>query len=555
MKNLVKTVLWLLLAASLLVSCTQSGSSSANQATGKTVLNIAGDGEIPTADSTNTGNTISSGVLYYVQEGLVRLDPDGNPTPGVAESWEVDETGTIYTFHLREDAYWENGVPVVADDFIFSWQRLADPTFAAVSANQLVLSGIVNSEAILAGELPVTDLGIAAPDEHTIVITLVQPNTYFLKEVGSTIFYPLNREFVTGLGDLYATDAEKHLSNGPFTFEEWDGTGLSWSYVKNEYYWDKDSIYLTQINVEVIKDQGTKVSLYEAGELDSISITGDYFAQYKDDPGLVQVPSLSASNVEIGIAHDQNNFEATANGALVNVNIRKALFYAVDREELITYILEGQGTPAVGIIADGIANNPGTGASIGEDTGNQVYFDGDLAREYWEKGLAELGVTSITLELLTSDSDSAKKVGEYLQNQWQEELPGLIIDYVPVVTSVRFERMMNFDFDLALGGWSGGFDPLSYIEQHNITSAHNHSQYVNPVFNDLVAKIKSEGNDAQARWDDIIAAQQILLDEAVEIPLYSGVSNILVASNLHNVYFRSIGGVTVDYTYAYFSGE
>lgn len=534
-----KILIALLAAALVLTGCAKAKTAD----TGRTTLKWYGSGEIPTIDSSNTGDTLSAGVIYYFQEGLTRLDDKSEVTKGTAESWTVSDDGTVYTFKIRDKAKWSNGDEVTADDFVFAWQRVADPSFAAVSANNLVLSNIKNAAAVIAGQLPITDLGIKAIDEKTLEVTLDQPNAYFLKNISGTIFYPLNRAFVTSLGDKYATSADTVISNGPFVFKNWDGTGLTWSYEKNENYWDKGSIKLTNVDVSVVKEQGTLVNLFDSNEIDGISLTGDYVTQYADSENLVSVPTLSASNIEIGIS---------SNPILQNVNFRKALLYSVDRDELVNYVLNGQATALTSVIVDGIATDPKNGKSIKEETGDIVVTDLTKAQEYFAKAQAELGQTTFTVGLLTSDSDSAKRTGEYLKSAWEKALPGLTIDFTPVVTSVRFSKMMSFKFDLALGGWSGGFDPLSYVEQHNITSAHNHSQYVNATFNDLIAKIKTEGNDAQARWDDILAAQKILLEDAVEIPLYQGVSNFLVNKNLKNVVTRSIGSVTIDFTYAYF---
>lgn len=523
----------------VIAGCSKEQSEDA----GRKILNWYASGEIPTVDSSNTGDTLSAGVIYYFQEGLTRLDDKSEAVSGTAESWTTNDDQTVYTFKIRENASWSNGDPVTADDFVFAWQRLADPSFAAVSSNNLVLSNINNAAKVIAGELPLDQLGIKALDTKTVEITLDQPNTYFLKNITGTVFYPLNRKFVTNLGEKYATSSETVLSNGPFVFGAWDGTGLTWKYTKNEKYWGKDDIKLDEVNVSVVKEQGTLVNLFEAKEIDGISLTGEYVNQYSGSESLVSVPALSASNVELGIS---------SSTALQNVNLRKALLYSVDRTELVTYVLSGQGTALNSVIADGIATNPSNGNSIQKETGNLIYTNLEEAKGYYETALKELGETKLTLELSTSDSDAAKKTGEYLKNAWEQALPGLTVDFKPVVTSVRFDAMMSFDFDLALGGWSGGFDPLSYIEQHNITSAHNHSQYVNKTFNDLVEKIKSEGTDPQARWDDIIAAQKILIEDAVVIPLYQGVNNFLINENLKNVQTRSIGNVYVDFTYAYF---
>lgn len=355
---------------------------------------------------------------------------------------------------------------------------------------------------------------------------------------------PLSREFVESQGENYALSSEAVLSSGPYILTDWSGADISWKYVKNENYWNADSVYFDEINIQVVKDTATSISLYEAGELDGVPVTGEYVSLWKDKPDFLTVPTLRMINLEMGISSSE---------VLQNLNVRKALSYAVDRETMVTEVANMAGTPAVGMIPDGIATNPETGASVAEDFGHQAEYDPEKALEYWNKALSELGTDSVTLTLETSDDDESIKIGTFLQDQFQKTLPGLTIEVKNVTSQVRFEDMMSFDFDLALGGWTGDFDPTSYVQQHETNFAHNHSQWKSRELTDLVNKLLSgDGNDFALRWQHLKEANQYLIDNQVTINLYQNAQNFLVNPDLKGYKTHVLGSIAIDIRYAYF---
>ena len=174
-------------------------------------------------------------VIANYTDGLMQMDATGKPVPAIAESYDVSEDGLTYTFHLREDAYWSNGDPVTADDFVFGWQRAVDP--ALVSEYSYMLSDIgqvKNAAEIIAGNLPVTELGIKAVDDKTLEVTLEVPVSYFTSLMYFPTFYPVNREFYNSLATgTFGTSPETVLSNGAFKLESYEPATLSFSLVKN----------------------------------------------------------------------------------------------------------------------------------------------------------------------------------------------------------------------------------------------------------------------------------------------------------------------------------
>lgn len=532
------------LTASALLFLSGCGSTSSAESEETKVLNWFASGEVTTMDSGKTYDTISGSQLAYFNDTLYKLDENEEAQPWLATDDPVlSDDGLTATITIRDDAYFSNGENITAADIVYAAQRVVDPETGSQAASNL--AWIANAEEITAGELSVDELGIVALSDYELQITLKSATPYLKNELTSVLLSPVSESFVESVGDQYALSADNLLSSGPYVLQDWDGTNTSWTFVKNEYYWNADEVYFDQINMQVVKDDATGVSLYEAGELDGVSISGEYISVWSDTEDYLQVETLRMTNLEMGISSNED---------LQNLNIRKALSLVIDREELCESILNGSGTPAVGVIPNGIASNPTTGASVEEDFGNLVEYDVELAQEYFAQGLEELGKDSITLTLLTSDTDESIKIGTYLQSVFETNLPGLTIDVQNVTSSVRFELMMSYDFDLALGGWSGDFDPTSYVKQFETSYEHNHGQWVSEELTELVNALETEdGNDFELRWEHLKEANQYLIDNQVVINLYQTAQNFLVNPDLEGVTTHVLGSNAVDVAYAYFA--
>jgi oligopeptide transport system substrate-binding protein len=166
-------------ACSIFVALTLASLIGVPPAVAETVLRIANLAEPESLDPHKVTTNFQENITRNLFEGLVVLDPKGNVAPGVAESWSVSEDGLSYRFKLRSNARWSNGDPVTAGDFVFSFRRMEDPKTLSRSAEELY--AIKNAEEVNTGKLDVTALGVAAPDERTVEITLKAPTPYFLQ--------------------------------------------------------------------------------------------------------------------------------------------------------------------------------------------------------------------------------------------------------------------------------------------------------------------------------------------------------------------------------------
>jgi oligopeptide transport system substrate-binding protein len=257
-------------------------------AEGKKVLRLVDSSDIPSMDVSKATDAVSFLAMNNVMEGLVRLDANDVPIPGVAESWDVSEDGLTYTFHLR-DTKWSNGDAVKAQDFVYSWQRLVTADTASQYNFMAESAGIVNASAIIAPDSTVapTELGVKAIDDKTLEVTLAVPTPYFVKLMAFASFYPQNQAFVEKMGDTYGTSVETVLYNGPFQLSKWE-IGYQYEYAKNANYWNASVVKLDAINFRIIKDTAAGVNLYETGEIDRIGLSGEFVEQYIDHPHFTQ---------------------------------------------------------------------------------------------------------------------------------------------------------------------------------------------------------------------------------------------------------------------------
>ena len=524
---------------------------SVSYAEDKKVLRWFIEGEVTTMDTSKVYDTISGEAVFLFADPLYRLDENADPQPNLAVALpEISEDGTVYTITIRDNAKYANGTPVKAADIVYAIQRIFDP---AVGSQNSSVTGIKNRTAVRAGELPVEELGVKALSDTVVEITLEAADPYFTKKLADTSYSPIPKAFAEEKGEGYALNADALLSAGPFVLNGWTGTEISWSYVKNPYYWDAENVYFDEIVYQVVKDQNTALNLYEAGQLDGVKVDSDFIPLYEGQPDLIKINTLRMTNLELNINQLQGDGSYTPHPILSNENIRKALLYGIDREELCNDVLNGAAAPAVGVIPNGIASSP-DGQSVAESFGKLVPFDLEAAQAYLKKGLEELGVDSVKLRLVTSDTDEAIKIGTYLQSELQENLPGLIIDLANVPSSVRFAEMMGYNFDLALGGWTGDYDPTSYPNQFETNYEHNHAKWVSEELTGLISKLNDEdGNDFAARWEHLRQANQYLIDNAVVVPLEQAVKGYLINTSLTGYITHQLGYSVFDLTRASFA--
>jgi len=514
------------------------------------VLNLIMGAEIPSMDSALVTDSVGFDLLNNTAEGLYRLNQENVAVPAIAEGEPtVSEDGLVYTFTIR-DSKWSDGTPVTAGDFEFAWKRAMNPETGSEYGPYMMAGVIKNATAISEGTVDYTELGVKAVDEKTLEVTLEKQVPYFLSLMSFGTFLPQQEAFVTEQGEAYATNSDTLLSNGPFVLKAWDGTGLSWQLVKNDQYWDAESVKLTEINYDVVKETATAVNLYTTGEKDRTGLSGEYAMQYANDPDLFK-------ELETSVFYFKFNQER--NGAktpLANVNIREAISKAFNKDDLVSVVLANGSVPANYLVPAEF-----TFTEAGEDfravNGDMAVYNVEEAKAAWEKGLSELGVTELTLEILGGDSDLSKKMDEYFKSQLEGNLEGLTITLKEVPFNVRLDLDTNQDYDIQVAGWGPDFqDPYTFMNLWLTGGGNNMMSYSNPKYDELVNSAAGDlAMDADARWAAMAEAEKLLIDEDFAIaPIYQRGTMSLVKPYVKGIVAHPFGG---DYSYkwAYIEGK
>ncbi|KXH80691.1 peptide ABC transporter substrate-binding protein [Sporosarcina sp. HYO08] len=500
------------------------------------VLNIYASSDIPTLDSTKAHDAVAFDVLNNVNEGLFRQDENNQSVPALAENHEKNEDETVHTFTLR-DAKWSNGEPVTAADFEYAWKRVMEE--AGPYNYMLVTAGIKNAEAILNEEMDAGELGIKAIDEKTIEVTLEAANPLFETLLAFPTFLPQNQKFVEEQGDQYALEAENILANGPFKLVNWTQE-QSWKMVKNEDYWDAENVKLEEVNVFVVKEPSAGANLYETGKIDRVKLTSALIDQYADNEDF----SIDKESGIVFLRFNHNH------EVLKNAEIRRAIGMAIDRNGLTDVILKDGSSPLYGVVPEAFYFSP--------DQKDYRELNGDFnkgtpeeAKVVWEKALAEVGQTELTVSLNIADTDEMKKVAEFLQAQLEDNLPGFKLDIKAVPFAQRLEIEKAIEYDLSLSTWGPDYsDPMTYLDMWIKGSSANRMDYHNPKLDELVQEARIE-TDLSKRYEMLLGIEKILLEEdAAVAPLYQRGSAILQRAKIKDL-IKHPAGAEFDYKSAY----
>lgn len=497
----------------VLAACSSnSGLSQANTQT----MNTYVSNEISTLDSSKYGDTTSSEVLQNSMEGLYRFDKNNKAILAGATSVKHSKDQRVYTFDLRKNAKWSNGDPVTATDYVTAWRRTVDPKNSSLDSDSYAI--IKNGTKITQGKAPVNSLGIKALGKYKLQITLAYPIPYLPEILEGAQFYPQNTKLVKKLGSKYGTSSKNLVYNGPFTVTGWTGSNLKWVYKKNPNYWNKKDIVLNKVNVQVVQTPSTGVNLFRSGQLDYAALTSDFVKQYEKNPNFHT--RITPTNGYLSF-----NIKKKVTG---NVHIRRAISQAIDKQQLVKTILH-QGKAANGIVASDFITDQSTGKDYRQDAGDLVTYNPKNARKEWNLGKKELSKEKINLELLTSDVDDSKRVGEFIQSNLMKNLPGLNLTVKSIPLKSRLANTTNHNYDFVFGTWQPSYeDPLDFLTVGGLFNLQ--PDYHNDNFWHQIDMAKTTyATNPKKRLQALINAEnQLIKKDAFAAPLYqAGVSYLL----------------------------
>lgn len=543
-----KKPLALALAAAMLAGCggssTSSGATSTDGAASggsasgdASTVTVAIDADLNTMDYEIATDGNSFIMQSLVMSGLTELAADGSPLPELAESWDVSDDGLVYTFHLA-DAKWSNGDPVTASDFVYAWQRLDNPDTASEYAFILDTVHIANAAAVNAGTADPSELGVKAVDDKTLQVTLTLPCDFFLSLLAFPSFFPLNQKFYEAQGDQFALSPDNLLYCGPYTMTGYT-QGSEYTFEKNPDYFKADQMgdYVDKIVFRYLQDTQSAMLDYQSGNLDVVKLQGDQVDQYSGTEGFTNRMTGYLWYLSI----DFNTSVHPENSQFANLNLRKAMSLAIDRDTIATNVLKDGSIGADGLIPQDLATGP-SGKDFREENGKLTDYNLDQAKEYYAKALEELGTDTVSFELLYEDSEASKAVAEYIQSNLKAIGMDVTLNSKPKKT--RLQLMNDKDYNVALTRWGPDYaDPETYFDLFTSdNTANNSGSYSNADYDKLVHAASSgeDATDSAKRWQDYLDAEKVIVvDDVGVIPVYQNGGAMMINPKVTGIEFHS----------------
>lgn len=481
-------------------------------------------------------NTSGAGghVIINLYEGLMRDTQDGI-MKAQAQDYKIEANSegvenTLYTFTLRDDLKWSDGKPVTAHDYEYAWKRAADPNLASPYAF-LVTDYIKGAKEYFDGVGKAEDMKVKALDDKTLQVELINPTAYFLNLISFFTYMPVREDMAT-TGEGWEKDPAKCITNGAFKLSEYK-IGSHLTMVKNEEYWDKDNVSLSEIKALFITDATTSLQGYQAGEIHITSLLPreEVPKLLAEDPNFSSEKGLGLTYYAINVDKEPFN----------DVNVRKALALAIDRKTLVEQVRRSGEIPAAAFVAPKFKTSDGKSfRPLDENEMVVPEFEidpwaaqVDKAKEYLAKAGFPDGKGFPEFDLVYYIRTDEQKVAEAIQQMWEKNL-GIKVNLVSVEASVFNAEQSAGKYSVSQSGWSADYnDPMTMLAlftSNGLNSCHwrwkeyagsPHDKILNEsnkAYDELVAKaIVSTGTER----DDIMKeAEKVLMDEMIIIPLY-----------------------------------
>ncbi len=459
-------------------------------------------------------------VVDALFEGLTRLDPKTvKPVPAIAAGWDIAESGTVYTFHLRHNARWSTGEPITASDVVYSWRRAVSPATASDYAGQLFF--IKNAEAINSQKIrDASQLGAQALDPYTLRVELVSPTAFFLDLCAFPTLAVVPRQAIEKHGDRWLL-ARPVPTSGAFTLEFWrihDKIRVR----KNPYYWNAAETRSGLVDFLPIEAQNTALNIYETGAADIIWDKGLVPTELLDV--LSERPDYHSFDY-LGIYFIRCN---VTRKPFDDPRVRKALAMAIDKRRIVERITRGGEKPATHYTPPGIKNY---------DPPSGLGYDPDEARRLLAEAGYPGGEGFPVFQYMFNSSKMHEQIAIELKEMWRKEL-GITMELRQKEWKVFLAEQSAVNYDLARASWIGDYnDPNTFLDMFMSNNGNNGTGWKNARYDQLMR----EGNrqtDPGKRAALLREAETILVqDDLPVIPLYYYVGvNFYDPQAIHGIY-------------------
>ena len=499
------------------------------------ILRIDSGREPPTLDPNKAQDSTSIQVLHAVQRGLLYLDKDGKVIPELAKDLPVvSADGKTLTFTLKDGLKYSNGEPIVAGDFVYSIKRTLDPRLAAPYS--YVLTEMAGADALIAlagAKTPPTDaevkalmdkVGVAAPDDKTVVVTLATPATYFTSVLALWIAVPIQQKWITSPN---ATEAANYVGSGPFILDTWKHN--SQIILKPNPNWSGLKPTLSEIDIAMSAEPAQSQASFEAGEIDMVQTPSEDVIRVKADPTLgpmvKDVPVLAITYYTYNNGVDQKTLGTLARCTsqkacpTMNKNFRIALTEAIDKKAFIDATFAGVGQAANSIVMPGIA---------GYQKNLDPYpFNLDKAKANMATALKEIGVTDAAslgkLKFGFNSGAGHEPRVAFLAEAWRQAF-GLKTEQIGSEWSTFLTQRTAGLYDIARDGWNADYPHANnQLGLFVCGGGNNDIQYCNKDFDALMKHAAAEP-DQTKQVDLYQQAQTLLVNDAAMLPLKFGLT-------------------------------
>lgn len=454
-----------------------------------------------------------SDIVNDLFEGLYTLDGDGKLQAAGALGYELDDTGTIYTFKLRPDAKWSNGEPVTAADYVYGWQRAADPKNASNYAWFIELTGVANASEVVQGKKSPETLGIKALDDHTLQITLKSPVPFFLKTLSHYTTFPAPRATIEKFGHEWVKPGNI-VSNGAFALKEWTPNERLIA-ERNPHYWDNEHTVLNKvIYLEIVSDTAA-YNRYRASELHYTTYPLEQYQQIKrqspDD--LVSAPMLATYYYVFN----------TQRKPFDDVRVRKALSLAIDRDTITEKIL-GQGQ----LSAFSLTPPSVDGFELKRPASELMSKEARITQA--KALLAEAGYgpqNPLDVDILYNTNEGHKKIALAISSMWKHNL-GVKAELNNMEWKTMVSALNEGDFGVSRYSWNGDYnDASTFLDIMTSSSSANSGKWFNKAYDALLAKAHDAKDPAER--NRLYQQAEALIDEEAPIaPVYFYVKSRLL---------------------------
>ncbi|MFP7675486.1 peptide ABC transporter substrate-binding protein [Marivita sp. S0852] len=474
--------------------------------------------QFKTIDPQLIEETIGNHIARQLFEGLTRQDADGNVIPAIATDWTTDDNQT-WTFTLRDDARWSNGDPLTAQDFVYAWQRAADPATASPYAWYVELTSIENAAEIVAGEADPDTLGVEAVNEHTLQVTLTQPLPFFPAMTTYSTLFPAHQATIEAHGKDW-TRPGNLVGNGAYMLKDVSVNEVA-TLVKNPNYYNADDVVIEEVQFFVVNDRNQSLTRYQAGEFDMMDdLPAGTYPQLKAD-----YPDEAHSTPRLCSYYYAFNFTDSGHEALQDVKVRKAMSYAVNREVIVNQVLKGGQSPAYNFTHE---------ATAGFEMPDIYYADIPYGERMQQAKalMEEAGYgpdNPIELDLIYNTSDNHKAIATVISQMWKPLGVNAVLSNYEWQSYIDIRGEQNFD--VARSAWCGDYNEAStFLDLVTTTHGSNDGKYSNPEVDKLMRESRqmADPNEAYTK------VEQILADDMGIIPIYHYTQNFMLDPQIRN---------------------